>query len=58
MKKEYMSPQAIVEIMQPEEMIAQSPNVVNVIEGTDASGEFETLGRDAASLWNDDDLDD
>ena len=58
MKKEYMSPQAIVEIMQPEEMIAQSPNVVDVIEGTDANGEFETLGRDAASLWNDDDLDD
>ena len=57
MKKEYMSPQAIVEIMQPEEMIAQSPNVVDV-KDTDASGEFETLGRDAASLWNDDDLDD
>lgn len=58
MKKEYMSPQAIVEIMQPEEMIAQSPNVVDVIEGTDASGEFETLGRGGSSLWDDDDLDD
>ena len=56
MKKEYMSPQAIVVKIQTQKMIAQSANGVTIMSG-DADNS-DALGRGGNSLWDDDEDED
>ena len=57
MKKEYMSPQAIVVKIHTQKMIAQSANGASIMSGS-ASTENDVLGRGGSSLWDDEEDED
>jgi len=56
MKKEYMSPQAIVVKIHTQKMIAQSANGVTIMSGN--ADDSDALGRGGNSLWDDEEDED